>query len=717
MAADTDGPLRVLVATDMHLGAHEADEVRRDDSFRALREVLALAHTHVCDAILLGGDLFHENSPSRHTLLQAMRSLSAFVLGPGNVTVKVVSDSSVDFPSAGSANFESEHHNVQLPVFTIHGNHDDPSGPDGSSALDVLSNARLINYFGRHDVFGGLRRQSTNGNNAAATATGTSTHNEEYEHEDSEDGTEDISIRSRAQHRSQAAATRRNQRASQAQFHPGQGGDALRCTSGDDEYTSVGSIAVRPVLLEKGNARLALYGLGHMRDARLKAIFERPDGVQVKPPPGSDQRPSSSWVNAMLVHQNRSEYSPNALPESYLPSFMDLTIWGHEHECKLGDNPSAIQPSDGGGRVFQVGSTVQTSLEEGEAIQKKVGLLEVAQTGRWRMRALPLTTVRQFMFEKVTLAHEDELDRAADLDQMAKDIDNLLDRRVRSLVQRAYEERREEQPELPLVRLRVDYTGFTTINTRKFGQRFVRSVANPHDLLAFSKSSARGNRAAHPYVDRKDEEVEPPDIIEGREEANQAQIEEFLSEQLGNLHVLQSDYLKSALDGFVNKNDRTAIDNTVKSALKDIRGRLMSSSGATFEDADIDTRLRAANENRPGAAEYIVNEQNAEKAERNDTEEDDDVAGTNPGEQSTLDNMLSAAAASRQQHRSGTNQYETQRRKRNEAEEQGRKQQRKRQRQSQAQSQAHDKAPSWRRSTQRNPSENAGAWANIRPAS
>ncbi len=37
-----------------------------------------------------------------------------------------------------------------LPVFTIHGNHDDPAGQDSLSAVDILSEAGLVNYFGKH---------------------------------------------------------------------------------------------------------------------------------------------------------------------------------------------------------------------------------------------------------------------------------------------------------------------------------------------------------------------------------------------------------------------------------------------------------------------------------------------------------------------------------------------------------------------------------------
>jgi double-strand break repair protein MRE11 len=34
-------------------------------------------------------------------------------------------------------------------VFTIHGNHDDPAGVDNLSAVDFLSSAGLVNYFGK----------------------------------------------------------------------------------------------------------------------------------------------------------------------------------------------------------------------------------------------------------------------------------------------------------------------------------------------------------------------------------------------------------------------------------------------------------------------------------------------------------------------------------------------------------------------------------------
>ena len=46
-------------------------------------------------------------------------------------------------------NFHNSNVNIGLPVFTIHGNHDDPSGDHNLSAVDVLSSCNLVNYFGR----------------------------------------------------------------------------------------------------------------------------------------------------------------------------------------------------------------------------------------------------------------------------------------------------------------------------------------------------------------------------------------------------------------------------------------------------------------------------------------------------------------------------------------------------------------------------------------
>jgi hypothetical protein len=58
----------------------------------------------------------------------------------------------------------------------------------------------------------------------------------------------------------------------------------------------------------------------------------------------------------------------------------------------------------------------------------------------------------------------------------------------------------QSPPKLPLIRLRVDYTGFSTVHTLRFGQKFVNRVANPSDILLWAKSSVRRGAVAADMV-------------------------------------------------------------------------------------------------------------------------------------------------------------------------------------------------------------------------
>ena len=66
----------------------------------------------------------------------------------------------------------------------------------------------------------------------------------------------------------------------------------------DADAPSTG-IAIRPVLLRKGNTNLGLYGVGNIKDQRMH--FElRSNRVRMFMP-----RDKDNWFNIFLIHQNR----------------------------------------------------------------------------------------------------------------------------------------------------------------------------------------------------------------------------------------------------------------------------------------------------------------------------------------------------------------------------------------------------------------------------
>jgi double-strand break repair protein MRE11 len=158
---------RLMISTDNHLGYMELDPVRGEDSFNSFREMLEQARANQVDFVLLGGDLFHENKPSRQTLCKTVNILRQFTFGENPITFEIISDQAKNFPTTSvecveqlqiptdlavssrflvdvvtrcskHCNYEDPNFNVALPIFSIHGNHDDPSGAGAYSTMDLL---------------------------------------------------------------------------------------------------------------------------------------------------------------------------------------------------------------------------------------------------------------------------------------------------------------------------------------------------------------------------------------------------------------------------------------------------------------------------------------------------------------------------------------------------------------------------------------------------
>ncbi|WOL15385.1 double-strand break repair protein MRE11 isoform X1 [Canna indica] len=440
------------------------------------------------DFLLLGGDLFHENKPSRTTLVKTIVILRRYCLNDRPVQFQVVSDQTMNFQNVfGHVNYEDPHFNVGLPVFTIHGNHDDPAGVDNLSAIDILSASNLVNYFGKM-ILGG---------------------------------------------------------------------------------SGVGQITLYPILIKKGTTSVALYGLGNIRDERLNRMFQTPHAVQWIRPESQEGCPVSDWFNILVLHQNRIKTNPkNAINEHFLPRFLDFVVWGHEHECLV--DPQEVPGM--GFHITQPGSSVATSLIDGEAKPKHVLLLEI-KGSQYRPTKIPLKSVRPFEYAEVVLKDEagiDPNDQTSVLEYLDKVVRDLIDKSSRLSGSRS-------ELKLPLVRIKVDYSGFSTINPQRFGQKYVGKVANPQDILIFSKA-AKKRQSVEDKIDES-EKLRP-------EELNQQNIEALVAESNLKMEILPVNDLDIALHDFVNKDDKLAFYSCLKNSIEETRNKLVTEADNSKVDED-----------------------------------------------------------------------------------------------------------------------------------
>lgn len=65
-------------------------------------------------------------------------------------------------------------------------------------------------------------------------------------------------------------------------------------------HAEADKIRVKPVLLQKGGTKLALYGMSNIRDERLFRVFKEGEVKFFQPGTQKDE-----WFNLMTVHQNQ----------------------------------------------------------------------------------------------------------------------------------------------------------------------------------------------------------------------------------------------------------------------------------------------------------------------------------------------------------------------------------------------------------------------------
>ncbi|KAH7728876.1 double-strand break repair protein mre-11 [Aphelenchoides avenae] len=507
--------IRFLIASDIHTGYGELKKHIFNDSFDSFREVLKHGVENKVDFILLGGDLFHENIPSRDAQLKVVRLLREYCFRDGNVPIEFVSDPTINFQHSNfpMVNYEDPNINVSMPVFTIHGNHDDLSGK-GHTALDLLHEAGLINLFGK--------------------------------------------------------------------------------------FNDVDNIEVSPILLRKGTSKIAIYGISSQRDDRLCRAFMNGSVKFMRPDEDHD-----SWFNVLVVHQNRPRRSTlrttgSFLPVTYIPTFIDLVIWGHEHESLIDPEYFESPHGDGSGFfIIQPGSTVATSLSREEAGKKHCAVVTVKDK-QFKSKAIPLQTVRQVFVQELVL--EDvpirKMPRTTTVRQENMPDEAIIAQKIEEILAEAERTRGPKQPKLPLVRLKVVYSGdwlkIPPINSRKFGARYADRVANPTEMLSVR-------------VVREKEKKEEMDDVDSKPKLDFESVDEMVTKQFadsdisGRMVVLNDGVMSQALREYSNVEGTTytACDKsfleTVNAQIVKVCSRLEKEIPSDIEEEDEDRLDRQIN--------------------------------------------------------------------------------------------------------------------------
>ncbi|KCZ75155.1 DNA repair protein (mre11), partial [Anncaliia algerae PRA109] len=131
--------MKILITSDNHLGFKERDPILSNDSFDTFEEILITANIRDVDIILQGGDLYHDNRPSRSCISKSIALFKKYCTG----------NKAMKFKCSGKLNYDDPNLNISIPVLSIHGNHDDPSGIFTTSPMHILESTNLVNYLGK----------------------------------------------------------------------------------------------------------------------------------------------------------------------------------------------------------------------------------------------------------------------------------------------------------------------------------------------------------------------------------------------------------------------------------------------------------------------------------------------------------------------------------------------------------------------------------------
>lgn len=461
---------KIMIATDNHLGFMEKDPIRKNDSFNTVEEVFIQTHKLNCDFLLFGGDLFHESSPSKDTLHRTLDMFAKYVIGQKPLQFETLTQCEM-------MNYMNQFIKISLPVFIVHGNHDDPSVETGVSALNIMQSANYLNYIsGRFES------------------------------------------------------------------------DVLR---------------LNPIVLKKQDTKIAIYGIGNMKEDKLnqmllenKIIFERPENCK-------------DYVFILVVHQNRFKgngqgpSAKNCIMDWSFPEFFDLIVWGHEHDCFT--TPRTTE--NRGYVIYQPGSSVATSLTEGEAREKHMFLLEIRRVA-YKVTPIPFKTTRKVIFKNIELSN---------LYQDTAQAEIAIEELFEELIENSRED--IEKGFFPLVRIKIEATNFEGFRGYLINSKCNQKTANKDVIYVWKRTFKETSEREDIQVQSSGPFDDIMKIFEDNLEGNQHMFKIYSAKQ----------FMKNIVD-FTSKGDVKCMEEYFNVKADMALQKIVSSVGA-FDEAVIKKKI------------------------------------------------------------------------------------------------------------------------------
>lgn len=300
-----------------------------------------------------------------------------------------------------------------------------------------------------------------------------------------------------------------------------------------DKYEDLQDITLKPVIMQRDNVIVAIYGLHYLAPTRFVKLLQS-QAIHFQDPPTDNGGPRR--FNILLLHQDRVQRDNSIKIEQHLAQlcpWMNLIVWGHEHGNKL---ETELMNSRSNMKIAQIGSTIVTQLKEDETTPRGMLILEVFED-REEYRPIRLTATRAFIMSKVIIGPECVAEKSEELlNRIRAKLDEMIDQR----------DVREEQP---LIRLSIE----SEVDLRRVNLN-----------LLLTEYSERIANSSFYHLKKKNQ-------IQKKQETNQMsdikstdRINTLLERKLNKkLSFLSIHTLNRALDSFIDHNDNNAFVNDI----------------------------------------------------------------------------------------------------------------------------------------------------------